>query len=127
ALKHDVNERYQSADEMLADLEHVLRNVYRPVGQTELKRWRAALSAHDGTLSILKGASRHTASRPGTGSGELDGKDVVLSDSQEISQEIEEDEKIDTEARTSRAVVEAGGGGRRRMSRARSTHAPTPL
>ena len=123
ALKHDVNERYQSADEMLADIEHVLRNVYRPVGQTELKRWLAELSAHDGTLSILKGGARHTSSRPGTGSGELDGKDVVLSDSQEI----EEDDEIDTEARTSLAVVEANGGGRMRMSRARSTHAPTPL
>jgi serine/threonine protein kinase len=123
ALKTDVNERYQSADEMLADIEHVLRNVYRPVGQTELKRWLAELAAQDGTPSILKGAARHTASRPGTGSGELDGKDVVLSDSQEI----EEDEEIDTEARTSLAVVEAGGGGRMRMSRARSTHAPTPL
>jgi hypothetical protein len=124
AMKHDVNERYQSADEMLADIEHVLRNVYRPVGQTELKRWLAELSAHDGTPSILKATGRATSGRGGTGTGELDGKDVVLSDSQEI----EEDEEIDTEARTSLAVVEAAGGGRiTRMSRARSTHAPTPL
>src|SRR4029450_3736053 len=62
ALKTDVSERYQSADEMLADLEHVLRNVFRPVGQTELKRWLAELSAHDGQPSILNATSRHTAS-----------------------------------------------------------------
>jgi len=123
AMKLDANERYQSADEMLADIEHVLRNVYRPVGQTELKRWLAELSAYDGTPSILKATTRHTSSRTGTGTGELDGKDVVLSDSVE---EVLEDE-IDAEARTSLAVVEGGaGGGRMRMSRQRVT-APTPL
>src|SRR5436190_9507046 len=117
AMKLDANERYQSADEMLADIEHVLRNVFRPVGQTELKRWLATLSAHDGTPSILKATARHTASR--TGTGELDGKDVVLSDSQEL---LEDD--IDGEAATSLAVVE-GGGGRMRMSRHRPV-APLP-
>jgi serine/threonine protein kinase len=112
ALKHDVNERYQSADEMLADIEHVLRTVFRPVGQTELKRWLAELSTHDGLPSILKGGGRQTVSR--TGTGELDGKDVVLSDSQELVED-----EIDGEARTSLAVVEAAGGGRVRMSRQR--------
>ena len=114
ALRHDVNERYQTADEMLADIEHVLRSVFRPVGQTELKRWLAELSAHDGLPSILKATSRHTASR--TGTGELDGKDVVLSDSQELLED-----EIDGEARTSLAVVEAAGGGRMTMSRQRPT------
>jgi tRNA A-37 threonylcarbamoyl transferase component Bud32 len=124
ALKHDVNERYQSADEMLADIEHVMRTVYRPVGQTELKRWLAELSAFDGTPSILKAQGRHTASRTGTGtgSGELDGKDVVLSDSQEL-----QEDDIDGEAATSLAVVEAGGGGRMRMSRQRVAQSATPL
>jgi serine/threonine protein kinase len=112
ALKHDVNERYQSADEMLADIEHVLRTVFRPVGQTELKRWLAELSVHDGLPSILKASPRSTSSR--TGTGELDGKDVVLSDSQEVLED-----EIDAEARTSLAVVEAVGGGRARMSRQR--------
>src|SRR3954464_2957506 len=41
-------DRYQSADEMLADIERVARAVYQPVGQSELKRWLAALSARDG-------------------------------------------------------------------------------
>ena len=112
ALKHDVSERYQSADEMLADIEHVLRTVFRPVGQTELKRWLSELSTHDGLPSILKGGGRQIVSR--TGTGELDGKDVVLSDSQELIED-----EIDGEARTSLAVVEAAGGGRMRMSRQR--------
>ena len=119
ALKHDPNERYQSADEMLADIEHVQRNVFRPVGQTELKRWLGELSVRDGQPSILKATARHTASRPGTGTGELDGQDVVLSDSQEIHED-----EIDAEARTSLAVVEAAGGGRMRMSRQRASHHP---
>jgi len=119
AMKSDVNERYQSADEMLADIEHVARNVFRPVGQTELKRWLAELSLQDGQPSILKMTTRHTASRTGTGTGELDGQDVVLSDSQEI-----QEDEIDAEARTSLAVVEAAGGGRMRMSRARVSQPP---
>jgi serine/threonine-protein kinase len=122
AMKSDVNERYQSADEMLADIEHVARNVFRPVGQTELKRWLAELAMQDGQASILKATSRHTSSRPGTGTGELDGQDVVLSDSQEV-----QEDEIDAEARTSLAVVEAAGGGRMRMSRARVSQPPPGL
>jgi len=117
AMKQDPNDRYQSADEMLADIEHVARNVFRPVGQTELKRWLTELATQDGQSSILKASSRVTTSR--TGTGELDGKDVVLSDSQEL-----QEDEIDGEARTSLAVVEAAGGGRMRMSRARVSNQP---
>jgi len=119
AMKSDVSERYQSADEMLADIEHVARNVFRPVGQTELKRWLSELSLQDGQPSILRATTRPTASRTGTGTGELDGQDVVLSDSQEI-----QEDEIDAEARTSLSVVEAAGGGRVRMSRARVSQQP---
>src|SRR5215831_2938459 len=41
AMRLDPAQRYQSADEMLVDVERVLRTVYLPVGQTELKRWLA--------------------------------------------------------------------------------------
>ena len=113
ALKHDVNERYQSADEMLADIEHVLRSVFRPVGQTELKRWLAELSTHDGLPSILKGGGRQTVSR--TGTGELDGKDVVLSDSQELIEDEISTARRGRRWRSSRRRA----GGRMRMSRQR--------
>ena len=81
AMKLDPAERYQCADDMLTDLERVPRSVFQPVGQTELKRWLHELAAHDGHPSIGKAPERLPSARQGT--GELDGKDVVLSDSQE--------------------------------------------
>ena len=122
AMRTDPAERYQSADEMLDDLEHVLRTVFQPVGQTELKRWLAQLSAQDGIPSIGRAPERQTGARTGgTGSGELDGNELVLLDSQDI------DEEVDGEEATSLAVVGAGGGGRPRISRARSANAlPVP-
>jgi serine/threonine protein kinase len=125
SMKLDPAERYQSADDMLTDLERVLRTVFQPVGQTELKRWLHDLSAHDGHPSIGKAPERLPSARHGT--GELEGKDVVLSDSQDMDDE----EVIDGEAVTSLAVVEGGGGaGRMRLSRhrrcpCRATRKPT--
>ena len=69
AMKPDANERYQSADEMLADIEHVARNVFRPVGQTELKRWLAELSRSDGQPSILQGDDAPDRQPHGHGDG----------------------------------------------------------
>jgi serine/threonine protein kinase len=124
AMQTDPADRYQSADEMLTDLENVARTVFRPVGQTELKRWLAQLAAHDGQPSIGRAPERQTAGvRTGTGSGELDGNDVVLLDSKDVV-----DEEVDGEEATSLAVVQGGAaGGRPRISRARSANAlPVP-
>jgi serine/threonine protein kinase len=123
AMRFDPAERYQSADEMLGDLENVLRTVFRPVGQTELKRWLAQLAAHDGAPSIGKAPERQTSIRTGTGSGELDGNDVVLLDSKDVLEE-----EVDGEEATSLAVVQGGGAGAKpRISRARSANAlPVP-
>jgi serine/threonine protein kinase len=41
-------DRYQTAEEMLADVEQVMRAAFRPVGQTELQRWLGDLGAKDG-------------------------------------------------------------------------------
>ncbi len=41
-------DRYQTAEEMLADVEQVMRAAFGPVGQTELQRWLADLGAKDG-------------------------------------------------------------------------------
>lgn len=84
AMQLEPELRYQSAEELLTDLETVLRTVFRPAGQTELKRWLAALSARDGQLPMAKAvASQHTPPHgrlAGAGTGEMEGKDVVLDD-----------------------------------------------
>lgn len=53
ALQHDVKDRFQSADEMLAEIERIERGqILPPAGQTELKAWLAALAARDGARPI---------------------------------------------------------------------------
>ncbi len=47
-------ERYQTADEMLADVERVLRTDFQSAGQTELKLWLEQLSRRDSLESIGK-------------------------------------------------------------------------
>jgi serine/threonine-protein kinase len=47
-------ERYQTADEMLADVERVSRNEFQSAGQTELKLWLEQLGRRDGGESIGK-------------------------------------------------------------------------
>jgi serine/threonine protein kinase len=113
AMRRDPNERYQSADEMLADVERVLRTAFRPVGQSELKRWLAELTARDGVLPISHASARPTATRTKTGTGELEEEDVVLLDSEDA-------EEIDGEEATSLAFVKGGATVRPRISRPRA-------
>jgi serine/threonine protein kinase len=47
-------ERYQSADEMLADVERILRAEFQSAGQTELKAWLEQLGRRDDAPSIGK-------------------------------------------------------------------------
>jgi serine/threonine protein kinase len=54
AMRLAPSERYQSADEMLADIERVLRTEFQSAGQTELKAWLVQLARRDGALSIGK-------------------------------------------------------------------------
>jgi len=49
-------DRYQTAEEMLVDVEQVMRVAFRPVGQTELQRWLADLSAKDGVPPLTREA-----------------------------------------------------------------------
>jgi hypothetical protein len=108
AMQLEPEMRYQSAEEMLTDIETVLRTVFRPVGQTELKRWLAALGARDGQMAMAKAAHTPMPGRaPGT--GEMDGKDVVLSDS-----------PVDAEEDTSLASLDEAGELRPRMTRQRT-------
>jgi len=50
-------DRYQSADEMLVDIENVQRTIYKPSGQTELKRWLAELQQRDNCPTISHAAA----------------------------------------------------------------------
>jgi serine/threonine-protein kinase len=117
AMRMDPEDRYQSAEEMLVDLENVLRTVFRPVGQTEVKRWLTELAARDGVPPISKAPERTPTARVGTGSGDLE-HEVVMFDSTD-------EEVVDGEEATS--LAEVGGGGRPRISRARGTDPPLPL
>jgi tRNA A-37 threonylcarbamoyl transferase component Bud32 len=122
AMRKEPDERYQNADEMLADVERVMRTAFRPVGQTELKRWLTELSVRDGIPPISQStatAARATATRTKTGTGELEEEDVVLLDTDE--------EIVDGEEATSLAVVKGGGVSRARVSRARPTRPDLPV
>jgi hypothetical protein len=48
AMRREVEARYQTADQMLLDLERVLRERYHSAGQTELKAWLGELARRDG-------------------------------------------------------------------------------
>ena len=122
AMRKEPGERYQSADEMLGDVERVLRTAFHPVGQTELKRWLTELSARDGVPPISQSTAtpaRATSTRTKTGTGELEEEDVVLLDTDE--------EVIDGEEATSLAMVKGGGVVRARATRARPTLPDLPV
>ena len=122
AMRKEPGERYQSADEMLGDVERVMRTAFRPVGQTELKRWLTELGARDGVPPISQSsatAARATSTRTKTGTGELEEEDVVLLDTDE--------EVIDGEEATSLAMVKGGGISRPRATRARPTLPDLPV
>src|SRR5258708_12938484 len=48
------DDRYQKAEEMLIDVEQVMRLAFRPVGQTELMRWLAELAEKDGATPLTR-------------------------------------------------------------------------
>lgn len=74
AMRADPAARYQTADQMLSDVERVLRAEYKSAGQTELKVWLSELTRRDGILPI--GRTRPT---PGA-EGDVDAARPVLID-----------------------------------------------
>ncbi|HEY4183837.1 MAG TPA: serine/threonine-protein kinase [Polyangia bacterium] len=52
AMRREAEARYQTADEMLGDVERVLRSQYNSAGQTELKIWLAELARRDGFVPM---------------------------------------------------------------------------
>jgi serine/threonine-protein kinase len=56
AMAKSPGDRYQTAEEMLVEVEQVMRVGFRPVGQTELQRWLADLSSKDGVPPLTREA-----------------------------------------------------------------------
>src|SRR5205814_6720185 len=77
AMNFDPQQRYQSADELLVDLESVLRGEYSSAGQTALKLWLAALARRDGEQPVTRGQGARFAT---PGSESVEGKSVELGD-----------------------------------------------
>ncbi|HXI57545.1 MAG TPA: serine/threonine-protein kinase, partial [Polyangia bacterium] len=69
AMRLPVGERYQTADEMQADIERVLRTEYHSAGQTELKQWLAQLARKDGAPTISKRVGDGTAAAAASDGG----------------------------------------------------------
>jgi len=80
ALNPDRERRYQSADELLVDLEDILREEFGSAGQTALKQWLAQLARKDGELPISRNNTPRF-SKPGSES--VEGKSVELGDEEE--------------------------------------------
>jgi hypothetical protein len=82
--------RYQKAEDMLVDVEQVMRVAFRPVGQTELQRWLADLSSKDGVPPLTREAppeppaSRSTVGPLRAGSGQDSGLVLTLDDAVEV-------------------------------------------
>lgn len=77
-------DRYQSAEDMLVDIESVQRSAFRPAGQTELKRWLAELQQLDKVPPISR-QQVQPAEGPASGPVDvLDGADLIFDQSEEL-------------------------------------------
>jgi serine/threonine protein kinase len=83
-------DRYQKAEDMLIDVEQVMRLAFRPVGQTELQRWLADLGSKDGVPTLTREAppvppaSRSTVGPLRAGDGQESGLVLTLDDAEEV-------------------------------------------
>ncbi|HVT07622.1 MAG TPA: serine/threonine-protein kinase, partial [Polyangia bacterium] len=83
-------DRYQRAEDMLVDVEQVMRVAFRAVGQTELQRWLAELGAKDGVPPLTREAppeppaARSTVGPLRAGSGQESGLVLNLDDAEEV-------------------------------------------
>jgi eukaryotic-like serine/threonine-protein kinase len=82
--------RYQKAEDMLVDVEQVMRVAFRPVGQTELQRWLGDLGSKDGVPPLTREAppeppaARSTVGPLRAGSGQDSGLVLTLDDAVEV-------------------------------------------
>jgi serine/threonine-protein kinase len=86
AMERSPSARFQTAEEMLLEAERVLRTSLGGPGQTELKRWIAALAAKDGAQSAGKTAPP-VAVRPPPLPLETDSDDGIIIELEEADLE----------------------------------------
>ena len=115
AMKFLPDDRYATADDMLLDLERVLRGSFGGVGQTELKQYLAELTRRDGVPPISRAAPL-VEDKDGSGGGALvRGNAVVLADAKDdISSErtdLAELQQVEGDTRYGRRSVEMARGG----------------
>ena len=88
AMAKAPGDRYQTAEEMLVDVEQVMRLAFRPVGQTELQRWLADLTSKDGVPPLTReGAPEPVPTTVGplrAGDGQESGLVLNLDDAVEV-------------------------------------------
>jgi eukaryotic-like serine/threonine-protein kinase len=90
AMGKTAETRYQKAEDMLVDVEQVMRVAFRPVGQTELQRWLADLGSKDGVPPLTREAppeppaARSTVGPLRGGSGQESGLVLTLDDAVEV-------------------------------------------
>ena len=84
AMQAAVADRYQSAEEMLVDVESVQRSAFRPAGQTELKRWLAELRQLDGAPTISKAIPQAPAADDSEALPLSDSADLVFDDPSQV-------------------------------------------
>jgi serine/threonine-protein kinase len=89
AMRAAPADRYQSAEEMLVDIETVQRSAFKPAGQTELKRWLADLQRIDSAPTISKAASQTPAADDSQALPLADSEDLVFDDSSQLWQPVE--------------------------------------
>src|SRR5262249_10314312 len=83
-------DRYQKAEDMLVDVEQVMRLAFRAAGQTERQRWLADLTSRDGVPPLTREAppeppaSRSTVGPLRGGDGQESGLVLNLDDAVEV-------------------------------------------
>ncbi|HEY4183892.1 MAG TPA: serine/threonine-protein kinase [Polyangia bacterium] len=83
AMRFLPDERYPTADDMLLDLERVLRTQFGGVGQTELKQYLAELGRLDGVPPIGRAGPLIEDRESSSGGALLEGNAVVLADAKD--------------------------------------------
>jgi len=88
AMRLNPADRYQRAEDMLADVEKVLRTQFQSMGQTELKQWLEGLGRQDGILpfgEMVPGAALPARAAKAQGSDLGAGTQIVLSSADKVA------------------------------------------